>query len=1023
MTIFNHKKIAALGVSAAMLLGTSAMVQDVIAQDAVEEVVVTGSYIKQTPSDATIPVDVTNQEDLFNLGSPTVVELVKNLGVSSGTDGETNQFTSNGLEGTSNINLRGLGPGRNLVLLNGRRNVFHTVPVAEQSQLFVNINSIPSIAIQRLELLKDGAAATYGSDAISGVANFITRSDFEGVEVTASHKEIQDSDGDQELGLIWGHSFGATHIVASFSHITRNQLKVTDRKWAYRPFSQNPSPGGWSGIPNPGAIFTLDMFPVAGITDVVPGGTYGFASTITVDPNCQAMTGLTASERGFCRYHYASFDNLIEEEERNNLFIEFSRDLGDGFELSGEIQYADGNVPNWATSPTYPPQVLFDFSETTGRWIYADNPGLIDMARQFNGTAAGDIYNTLADADCDRATDDHGCRRAIFFGRPAGTGGIFGGKAEDRGYRDYDTSRVVLALEGEATEGIDFNASVLWSHTQSVSVSYDTYVERWSAAFEGYGICGRKAKDAGTEPGTGNCQFYNPFSNAIEKAVNPLATAEMQQENPTYNADVANSDELMAWLKYGLGTDITSKLFVAETVFTGEWSENIAWAAGAQFREEFYNSRPFDGNNLNINPCITDAENERFRATGVAYDAEAAQCDNGTLDNTNDDYSGAGQFAFLAGNTGIDGDQRIQAVFGELAIQVTDDLELQLSGRYEDYVDTVGSTLDPKVAFRYQASDNIVLRGSASSTFRGPTINQTGGRSTTLSFVNSTSAFKAVDTLGTPNLKPESAETLNLGLVFDFDDLVTDADNIFLSVDYWRFDFTDPIIKESFNDLVGAAFNADGTIKDQALVDERFTLSSSSSTPSSRDIERIKVRMINGPDIETDGIDLSFRYTKDIYAGTAEISYQHNHVRNFDVGKGQYNEPFEAVGDLNHDVDYLRSMPKNRSKLGIKYSLENQLFNLVANYTGTYRDRQLTAARHPDGTLRTSDEIEDHTTFDFHYNVSLGEMAGGADTALWLSVYNLTDEDPPFATLDLNYDPYTHNPFGRMVKIGVKHKF
>ncbi|CAI8176634.1 MAG: Uncharacterised protein [Alphaproteobacteria bacterium] len=82
------------------------------AQDGVDEVIVAGSYIKQTPEDAPVPVDVVNREELFNVGNPSVVELVKTLGVSSGVDGETNQFQSNGLEGTANINLRGLGAGR-----------------------------------------------------------------------------------------------------------------------------------------------------------------------------------------------------------------------------------------------------------------------------------------------------------------------------------------------------------------------------------------------------------------------------------------------------------------------------------------------------------------------------------------------------------------------------------------------------------------------------------------------------------------------------------------------------------------------------------------------------------------------------------------------------------------------------------------------------------------------------------------------------------------------------------------------
>jgi len=202
----------------------------------VDEVIVTGSYIYQSAEDAPVPVDVINSEELFNIGNPSVVELVKTLGVSSGVDGETNQFQSNGLEGTANVNLRGLGAGRNLVLLNGRRNVWSPYDVSEQRQLFVDINMIPAVALGRVELLKDGAAATYGSDAISGVVNFITRNDFEGFEAALSHKDIDGSDGDQDLGLIWGHDFGSTHVMASFGYSKRNQLQVKERDWAVQDY-------------------------------------------------------------------------------------------------------------------------------------------------------------------------------------------------------------------------------------------------------------------------------------------------------------------------------------------------------------------------------------------------------------------------------------------------------------------------------------------------------------------------------------------------------------------------------------------------------------------------------------------------------------------------------------------------------------------------------------------------------------------------------------------------------------------
>ena len=318
-------------------LTTNAFGQD----KSVEEVVVTGSYIKQSPEDAALPVDVVNSEDLFKLGSPSIVELVKSLGVSSGVDGETNQFQSNNLEGTGNINLRGLGAGRTLVLLNGRRNVYSPRAIAEQQQLFVDIKNIPSIALQQVEILKDGAAATYGSDAISGVVNFITRSTFEGFEITASHKNMQDSDGDNDISAIFGHDFGNTNLMISASYSERSELRVADRDWAIRPDGFNGNSRAYTGIPNPGTIL-----PLATIGDATTFGIPGFVK----DPESANLAGSINNLRAFGTYNYTVFDNLIEDENSTNLFSEITHEFNNDVKMTVELLWSQAEVPEWKTS-------------------------------------------------------------------------------------------------------------------------------------------------------------------------------------------------------------------------------------------------------------------------------------------------------------------------------------------------------------------------------------------------------------------------------------------------------------------------------------------------------------------------------------------------------------------------------------------------------------------------------------------------------------------------------------------------
>jgi iron complex outermembrane receptor protein len=215
----------------------------------VEEIVVTGSYIKGSAQDAALPVDVVTSQDMKDQGSPNILELVRQLGVTSGNLGQTNQFQGigQGNEGVVSINLRGLGASRTLTLINGRREV----PTQSNG---VDISIIPTSALERTEVLLGGAAATYGSDALAGVVNFITRSQFEGFELGASEQSVQGSNGNQQYNAIygWGNDRMNFMIAGEYDHLA--EISTRDRNWALVSFAKNPA-GGWSSIANPGTYY------------------------------------------------------------------------------------------------------------------------------------------------------------------------------------------------------------------------------------------------------------------------------------------------------------------------------------------------------------------------------------------------------------------------------------------------------------------------------------------------------------------------------------------------------------------------------------------------------------------------------------------------------------------------------------------------------------------------------------------------------------------------------------------------
>ena len=207
------------------------------AQD--EQVTVIGSLIKGTPIDSGSPISTFSSETIESQGNLNIVELIKMVPGSSGMDGESNQFGSNGAEGIANINMRGLGTQRTLVLINGKRQV--TVPLRTGAGRSVNLHDLPMAAMSRIEILKEGAAATYGSDAISGVVNFITDSTFEGLKVNLAAKGIPGAqDEGKEFSLTYGSVVGDdTNFLLSLSHQFKPELSARDTDYAIKSFAQS----------------------------------------------------------------------------------------------------------------------------------------------------------------------------------------------------------------------------------------------------------------------------------------------------------------------------------------------------------------------------------------------------------------------------------------------------------------------------------------------------------------------------------------------------------------------------------------------------------------------------------------------------------------------------------------------------------------------------------------------------------------------------------------------------------------
>ena len=685
------------------------------------------------------------------------------------------------------------------------------------------------------------------------------------------------------------------------------------------------------------------------------------------DAGCADVGGTNATANNSCQFNFTQFDNLVEEEERYQVFSEYNRNLGNGADLHLEFLYAHSDVPTWKTSPSYPPQVL------TNQVLLASHPGFI----QYNADNPGAFpAGTIA---------------ALFIGRSFGYGGFPGTGGAQEGFRTSDTFRGSGSLNGDFGNGVNYDAALSYSQTESERLTNDTYITGLTSALRGFGVCTDPNTGfdpaTGTSPlaggyagalvaGAGSCEYYNPFSNAIP--VNAVTGA----PNPNYVPGLENTVTLADWMTDASQTVAQTDLLVFDGVLSGESSVQAAggavgWAAGVQVRRESYKLDPSPLTDLSVTPGP----------------------------------GGTGPYSFLAGTLPADESQTIYAVFGELQVPLYDTVNMQFAVRYEDYGGEIGSTFDPKVAAKWDVTDNFALRGSAQTSFKGPTLNQLGGVGTSLQFVAPASAFKAIDTFGNPDLKPESAFSFNFGALFE-------ASNFSASIDYYNFDFSDPVIVEEQAQIVNAAVAAlaTPTTADDAIL-ARITFNDPLN-PTAATIARVRTNVTNGPNIQTSGIDLRATNVWDVGASSeftlgADATYIIEYVvdpyfvEGLPIGGGDY------VGQFNRS-NFTRSMPQWKANVFANYAIGEHNLRAVMRHIDSYKDERAAAARGGVG-----ETIDSQTTFDLFYNFT--SEAWGLDFGL--SAVNVTDEDPPFAAFDVNYDPYTHNPFGRTFKISVTKRF
>jgi iron complex outermembrane recepter protein len=310
------------------------------AQEAkVEKIEVTGSNIKRVDAEGPLPVQVITRDEIARAAAPSVGDLLRGLAVNSG--GSVAENVTNGQSGAAGISLRGLGQKSTLVLINGRRMANHAF--ANGADTFVDLHSIPKSAVERIEILKDGASAIYGSDAIAGVVNVIFRRDYQGIELAANTGKASEG-GLRENGASLSVGFGSLNkdkynVLAVMDYFDRDLMVFGDRKFLNK-LDFRSLPGG-------------SFFPATS------GGTWVRPAGVTIGPgNRAAMTpcqGESTLQPAFaplfqtgtvCQYTVENTLTAFPEAKRLGFFSRGNLELSPSLNAFSEVSISQ-NKSNW----------------------------------------------------------------------------------------------------------------------------------------------------------------------------------------------------------------------------------------------------------------------------------------------------------------------------------------------------------------------------------------------------------------------------------------------------------------------------------------------------------------------------------------------------------------------------------------------------------------------------------------------------------------------------------------------------
>ena len=1026
MTVSMRSIFARHGVKAAMLASTAlfgasaAIAQDIPAGEPtqLDEIIVVGSQIKGAKVTAALPVTVIGEELIQSTAATSGDELLRSIPQMGDVAFNSSYLpnSSNSARGdTGSVNLRNLGIGNTLVLLNGRRVVGHPTSQANEHLVPVltyNTNAIPVSGLKRMEVLRDGAAAIYGADAVAGVVNTVLRDDMNNWTVSAQYGAAEGTDmWESNFSLYGGKDIfdGRGNISMFFNYDHRAELSTLDQD--FTASSNKKALFAGTGYEN---VSSLDgrssLSPWGSFNVLTPGVRLpGASADLTafgiqpqgINTNCTVNMGDdlclrsgTAVDRQLYADTAAQDLTVMPEVDRFNLFLTGRFQINDNIEAFGELGgYHAKTSARQASIGT-----LSSIMLTVPKSNYYNPFGPITFA---DGTLNP---NRLPGVTAPADGADLQLRNYRF---------------DDMGPIQVDVTnkqyRVLGGLRGD-WNGWNWETALLYSEASAEDLSDNIET---SALFRQMSL---STPDA-----------YNPFAGS-------------NLANPSVGGTGSNKvalDAIRTKMRRYTETSLTLWDFkVSRADLFALPAGHIGMAAGVEARHE----TQLDDRDSRIDGTVSFTD----PVTGAVYSDLVNSSPNPDTEGKRDVYSAYIEFA-------------LPLVSPEMNIPFVHNLEAQIAGRYEHYSD-FGDIAKPKVAVAWDVADGLRFRGSWAQGFRAPNLEQVNASLVTRNnsstdwifcealrlngnianmneCVGAQGSFNnarirrnvAEQRAGNPELKAEESETLSFGVVVQPDFTPANLGDFTLTIDWWNVKqegmvgvfrgqnalTLDYLLRQqgSYNPNV---VRAEASAQDKALF-------AAAGLDAAGEILYVMDRYDNLQPQEVQGIDLglmwSLRGTK---FGDFNANFNVSHLLKYYLDPSpQVKELMDAQakGDIDPFISFSGSAgdlirdagrPEWKWSASATWRYDNVSVGAYTSYTGSvYQD----TLKNNMGEAWTVDSLLTANLYG-EYEFDEGLLHG---TAVRIGVRNLTDEKPPLASD--GYLGTVHQPYGRYWYANIRKTF